>query len=214
MTIIVTESIPLLREAITLQLESIDLVANVSPAADLDQLPQLLKEKQADLLWLDGIFVEANENEWVKSLLKSHPGLKILIFGQGETALEIKRYFKQGISCYLPKTASAVEIDDALNSLSKGKPFIPESLSPLFSSWITEPKSPGKKKYCSHLTQRENEILQLIVNEHTTQQIALKLFISCCTVETHRQKIIQKLGVKNTAGIVREAIYNQLYIRN
>ncbi|MCO6477059.1 MAG: response regulator transcription factor [Phaeodactylibacter sp.] len=66
---------------------------------------------------------------------------------------------------------------------------------------------PKKKK----LTEREQEVLQLIIEEYTTKEIAKKLFISSCTVETHRLNIIQKLGVRNTAGIVREAMRMDLF---
>ncbi|MCR9014596.1 helix-turn-helix transcriptional regulator [Aquiflexum sp. XJ19-11] len=61
------------------------------------------------------------------------------------------------------------------------------------------------------LTKREKEILQLIVEEYTTQEIANKLFISFCTVETHRLHLIQKMGVRNTAGLVREAVARNIY---
>ena len=77
-----------------------------------------------------------------------------------------------------------------------------------FASWLTE-SAPKKKTGCK-LTQREQEVLQLIVDEFTTTEIAKKLFIGQCTVETHRIKLIQKLGVKNTAGLVREAVQRQL----
>jgi len=63
------------------------------------------------------------------------------------------------------------------------------------------------------LTPRENEVLQLIVEEHTINEIAKKLFISQCTVETHRVNLIHKLGVKNTAGLVRVAFEAGLYVR-
>jgi DNA-binding NarL/FixJ family response regulator len=214
MTILVSEAIPLLREALVLQLESSGRFTIVSTAAGVKQLQVMLREEHPDLLWLDGAFAEVREHGWIKSLTKEYPSLKILLFGQGDGAPEIKKYFKQGVFGYLPKTSSADEIEDALNSLAKNKQYVPPSLNHIFSNWLTGSKSPEKKKHGSHLTPRENEVLQLIVEEHTTQEIALELFISCCTVETHRQKIIQKLGVKNTAGIVREAIYNQLYVNS
>ena len=56
-------------------------------------------------------------------------------------------------------------------------------------------------------TNREMEILRLIINEHTTSEIAGKLFISKCTVETHRLHLLQKFDVKNTAGLVREGMF-------
>lgn len=61
------------------------------------------------------------------------------------------------------------------------------------------------------MTRREKEVLQLIMDEYTTREIASKLFISHCTVETHRINLIQKLGVKNTAGMVRVAFEYGLF---
>jgi len=62
------------------------------------------------------------------------------------------------------------------------------------------------------LTRREKEVLQLIVEENTTEEIARRLFISPCTVETHRANILGKLGVRNVAGIVREAMRRELCV--
>ena len=56
------------------------------------------------------------------------------------------------------------------------------------------------------ITRREKEILKLIVDEHTTQEISEKLFISLSTVETHRANLLSKLNVRNTAGLVRVAV--------
>lgn len=87
--------------------------------------------------------------------------------------------------------------------------YIPASMSKAFATWITV--ADHKKKQDNKLTQREQEILQLIVEEFTTSEIAKKLYIGQCTVETHRINLIQKLGVKNVAGLVRVALEAGLY---
>ncbi len=141
---------------------------------------------------------------------KKFPGLKILLFGENESMPAIRKYFKQGIFAYLPKTADPLEIETALSYLESGEPYVSPSLSHALSHWLTD--TVRKKKPGCNLTQREQEVLHLIVEEFTTPEIAKQLYISNCTVETHRINLIQKLGVKNVAGLVREAIQRQLYM--
>ena len=175
------------------------------------QAANLLAEWNPDLIWLDGGLPEVRQEQIVKHLRQTSPKSKILLFSAGDTIPEIKIYFKQGIHAYLPKTAGPGDIADALFNIQAGNLYIPASLNRTFASWITDPVR--KKKRGSEITQREKEVLSLIVEEHTTGEIAKKLFISYCTVETHRINLIQKLGVKNTAGLVRVAFEAGLYNR-
>jgi len=147
----------------------------------------------------------------IRSLQKKVPNTKILLFGSGENLPDIKKYFKQGIHGYLPKTAIAGDIRLAIEAVMAGRLYVPASVHRTFAAWLTDPLP--KKKPGHSLTPRENEVLQLIVEEHTTNEIAKKLFISQCTVETHRVNLIHKLGVKNTAGLVRVAFEAGLYVR-
>lgn len=165
---------------------------------------------QPDILWLDAALPEVQDGSAFLAIHKQHPDLKILLFGLGETAPEIRKYFKLGASAYLPKSADAEEILLALDCLKSGERYLPESINKALTNWLTN--TPRKKKPVSKLTDREQEVLQLIVEEFTTCEIAKKLFICQCTVETHRIKLIQKLGVKNVAGLVREAVQQQLYV--
>lgn len=191
------------------QFESSQQITITTVLSNLENLPQLLEAEQPDLLWLDGTLAGLKEIDLIALLRKKSPNTKILLFGSGETVPEIKKYFKQGIHAYLPKTATIAEIHLAVEAAITGNLYVPASLNRTFNTWLTDPvrkKTPGHK-----LTQRENEVLQLIVEEHTTNEIAKKLFISQCTVETHRVNLIQKLGVKNTAGLVRVAFEAGLY---
>ena len=66
--------------------------------------------------------------------------------------------------------------------------------------------TPKQSSFIPKLTRREKEVLDEILAEHTTQEIADKLCLSVSTVETHRQHLISKLGARNTAGLVKKAI--------
>jgi len=209
MNLVLIEAIPLLLQAVSQAIESKpgNMVCHKAP--NLDNLEFVLSDTRPDLLWLDATIPEVHDGNILQSIRKNYPHLKILLFGVGETVPEIRKYFKQGICGYLPKSADAAEIESALACVKAGELYVPASLNKAFASWVTDPV--GKKKPGCKLTQREQEILQLIIEEFTTTEIAKKLYIGKCTVETHRINLIEKLGVKNVAGLVREAIQRELY---
>lgn len=210
MNLVLIEAIPLLLRAINQAVESIPGHKIYYQAHNLEHLELTLQDDQIDLLWLDATIPEVHDGTAFQSIHRKKPRLKILLFGVGETVPEIRKYFKHGASAYLPKSADFGEIEAALACIEAGELYVPASLNKSFSNWLTDPVR--KKKPGCKLTQREQEILQLIVEEFTTTEIAKKLYIGPCTVETHRIKLIQKLGVKNVAGLVREAIQRQLYL--
>ncbi len=210
MNFVIIEAIPLLLRAIRLAIESNPEYRVCCHAPNLQNLEHKILTLQPDILWLDATMPEVQNGSAFHAIHKQNPDLKILLFGIGETVPEIRKYFKLGVSGYLLKTADAEEIISALDCLESGESYLPESLNKAFASWLTN--TVRKKKPDCKLTQREREILQLIVDEFTTCEIAKKLFIGQCTVETHRIKLIQKLGVRNVAGLVREAVQRQLYV--
>jgi len=210
MKTLLVENIPLLREALLLQLES-SCQITVLPSAELEHFDSFPSGEIPEFLWLDGTVKAIQETNLIQLIRRKFPDTRILIFGADESVPEIKKLFKQGIHAYLPKSSTAAEIQKALEEVMAGHLYIPAALTKTFSSWLLE--ASRKKKREHELTQRETEILFLIVEEHTTNEIAQKLFISHCTVETHRINMIHKLGVKNTAGLVRVAFEAGLYSR-
>lgn len=209
MVTLLFETIPLLRGALVVQLNAHPLITKILCLPAIDELESHISAQKPDLLWLDGAIESVRQAQLVKFIHKQYPTLKTLVFGGQEQVMEVKKLFKQGLHAYLPKSSTACEIDEAIASLSMGSHYLPTSFQATISFWLSS--LPAKKSGCNKLTEREKEVLMLIVDEFTTIEIAQKLFISQCTVETHRINLIHKLGVKNTAGLVREAISNQLY---
>jgi DNA-binding NarL/FixJ family response regulator len=113
----------------------------------------------------------------------------------------VKTALRNGTDGYLLKDASEQDFLSAVESVLKGEQYIQKNVQDLMLK-----EAMGQKKdtsYIPKLTRREKEILQLIVDEKTTQEIADTLFLSVSTVETHRMNLISKLGVKNVAGLVK-----------
>jgi DNA-binding NarL/FixJ family response regulator len=175
-------------------------------ATDTDALLTSLSVTRADFLLLDGSGDDRDLAGLCTRLFQIQPDLKILIYSNTFNSLETRRLLNAGIRGFLLKTATRQEFINAVYEVYNGEYYIhaPIQKMLIFSS-------PTERAIHKELTKREKEILQLIVNEFTTKEIAQKLYVSHCTIETHRLNIIQKLGVKNTAGLVREAIYMDIY---
>lgn len=160
-------------------------------------------------VWMDGSREIKNILKICKENFHKNPKSKTLIFCDSKDPMLIKSFLSAGIFGYFPTQCNTNLIKDALDQISIGNKYIDPKLSQfLTQNLLGIGKTTSRKDL---ITKREKQILQLIIEEYTTQEIADKLFISFCTVETHRLHLIQKMGVRNTAGLVREALYSNLY---
>ena len=144
--------------------------------------------------------------QYCKQLLARAPASRIVVFCKDETSKKVKTFFTAGVKGYALPTICPEELSKAMIAMDTNEVYLDPRIS---ASWANQ-----RLGLCNRgvsLTRREQEVLQLIVNEYTTKEIAEKLFISSCTAETHRLNIMHKLGVRNTAGLVREALRQELY---
>lgn len=163
--------------------------------------------KNVQFIWIDVITEIKNLLKLSQRILKKQPKLKVFVFGEFKDPQSIKSIFRSGISGYFSRNCCTESIKEAIQKADSSKPYVDPQMTELFMESIIQSNSQSNK---DHLTKREKQILQLIVEEYTTEEIASKLFISPCTVETHRLHLIQKMGVRNMAGLVREAICGNL----
>jgi DNA-binding NarL/FixJ family response regulator len=206
-TILVVESIPLLRSMLCQLLSNISQTHTSIVTMEYEALTPSLTLKP-DWVWLDGSNPLVKSRNFLKNLKKLNKDLKVIVFGQDDSISDIHGYYQQGVLGYLPKTSSQDDIIEMIQSVEEGKVFISTALLQSVKSWTTPPV---KKRIKYQLTPREKEVLNLIVEEYSTKEIADKLFVCPCTIETHRLNLIQKLEVKNTAGLVRKAIQERLW---
>lgn len=132
--------------------------------------------------------------------LRDRPELGILVLTMHKSSEFIRNILMAGASGYLHKDADRATLLEAIHSIYTTGSYHSAETARLL-------RQVGKKDPLeSKISPRELEIIRLIADEHTTPEIAEALFISVHTVETHRQNILSKLGLKNTAGLVKYAI--------
>ena len=160
-------------------------------------------EDTIQVLLLDINLPDGNGINACKELLLKHPNLKIIALTNFEDSIFIKQILKNGALGYLLKNTSKSELIEAIKEVTDGNRYLPKKINNiLLNDSIGVENS---SYFIPKLTTREKEILALIIKEYTTEEIANELFISAKTVESHRGNLIQKLGVKNSAGLVRVA---------
>jgi len=174
-------------------------------ANDGKELLKLLKLKPADLVLLDISMPGINGVETCALIKKEHPKVKTLILTQHHDSKTIGDSLDAGADGYLLKEASKRELLIAINTIMETGIYYSKQVSDQYISHIHRIRS-GLKQKQIELTSREHEILYLIIDELTAQEIAERLFLSINTVATHRKNLLQKFQVRNTAGLVREAI--------
>lgn len=167
-----------------------------------------IQTRRPDVLLLDMQLPDINGPELATSILKLFPQQRILVLSSTDILLQVKKMLKLGCMGYLLKDADDTTIIKAIETVQDGGQY----LSPILHQQLIDDLFRNKKaeKKNTMLTRREKEVLQLIIDEHTNQEIADKLFISLHTVENHRISLLHKLEVKNTAGLVKVALQSGL----
>jgi DNA-binding NarL/FixJ family response regulator len=165
-----------------------------------DELLEALVKQQPDVLLLDIQMPGKNGLELAAIITKTYKNIKIIALTNIDVLAQIKKILLQGVLGYLLKDASPEIIIKAIETVNEGGQYIQESLK---QQLLNSLSMLNAKQI---VTRREKEILQMIVDEFTNQEIADKLYLSLRTVENHRNNLLQKLKVKNTAGLVKIAI--------
>ncbi len=155
-----------------------------------------LAKAEPDVLLMDVVMPGSIGVDNFKEVLKHYPHQKILAFTALNSPAIIEMLFKQGVKGYVNKNQSLDELKTALFDVFYGRLHLPKDYE-----FIRRKLNNGKE--LEELSKREIEILQLIVKEKKTSDIANLLQISVNTVETHRKHLFEKLGVTNLAGLVK-----------
>ncbi|MBL7941653.1 MAG: response regulator transcription factor [Flavobacteriales bacterium] len=192
--------------ALITSLDDMELAGSFERASGLMEFLKNDSGERADtlVLLLDIHLKDADGAELCAQLSKSYPNLGIIGFSSMEEPAVISTMLKKGAKSFVLKTTGAQQLTEAIRETAAGRQYLSPEIVPLLLGLAGGAKT--GKSYLPSLSRREKEVLGLIVKEYTTQEIAEALFISVNTVETHRNNLLQKLGVKNVAGLVREAI--------
>jgi two-component system, NarL family, response regulator DegU len=213
-TIAVADDHALFRKGLVGLLEDFGFVEHVYEAANGLELIELLKiaDPLPEIVLLDLRMPVMDGVEATEKIKELFPGIKIIILTMQDDESFILHMIEKGINSFLLKNVEPEELERVIKTLQTREFYFNEKLSDMVVKALY---SKGKKTssiyYDSLFTEREIEILKLICEELTNQEIADKLNVSKRTIDGHRTSLFEKSGVKNTAGLVIYAVKNGIY---
>jgi len=183
----------------------------VGEAADGLQAIEKVKLLKPDIVLMDINMPLMNGIEAAHRIVHGEPPVKVLILTQYEHEEYVRRVIQSGASGYILKNSLTGDLMLAIHAVQMNEKFFTPSISSLIvQTFVKQTLGEAPQKTTRELTHREMEILQLIAEGNTNQQIAEKLFISVRTVEFHRANILDKVGVHDVAGLVKYAIQKKI----
>ncbi len=204
--LVIADDHPVIIDGIKTILENQKEIQLVAEVYDGNALLDLLEKKEVDVVLTDINMPGTNGIDATRMIKEKYPDIKVIAFSQYDEKRFIKQVLKRGASGYMLKNTPAKEIIHAIKMVHDGGMYLSPGLPNVFGD---KPKKRSNYLF-PELSPRELDVLRLICQGKNTQEIADALFISYNTVETHRANILLKVGVKNTAGLVKWAVENEI----
>ena len=205
MRVLIADDHTMVRESLVSVLQAAGDVQVVAQAADGVEAVEKALQTRPDVVIADLSMPRLNGLEVVRRLREALPQTRVLVLtmhGEDEYVLQAVR---AGASGYLVKDSAASELLAALRSLHGGRGHFGPQAAKTLADQLQRPERPLEDPY-GRLTEREREVFHLMADGMTTKDIAQRLGISTKTVENHRGHVLDKLGVRNTAELVRYAL--------
>jgi DNA-binding NarL/FixJ family response regulator len=201
LTIVLADDHPVVRQGIKslLEREHFDIVGE---AADGVEAVHLVEKHQPDVVVLDLSMPNMNGITAVGHIRKVSPRTKIVLLTMYTDEHHVLQALRSGVKACLTKTQAVEHLIVAIREVCAGGVYLSPSVSgAVVQAYLTKSEVPYDP-----LTDRERQVLQLVAEGNTTKEIALILGVASKTAETHRVKVMEKLDIHSTAGLVRYAI--------
>ena len=191
----------MLVEGLTLSINESTIAKVTGASSSLAQCRTALDAELPDVLLLDINLPDGSGVDFCTEIKQKYPGLKILILTTHNEYSITRRVMNNGASGYILKNALSEEVITGIETVMNGKIFLCDEIDVLMKKRNENP---------IWLTVREQELLRLIIDGYTNQEIAGKMFLSIETIKTYRKNLLLKLGAKNSMVLVKMALEQKL----
>jgi len=204
--ILICDDHKIFREGLRALLEKQPGIRVVGEARDGIESVRLAKELSPDIVIMDISMPGLNGIEASRKLAKMRKAARVIALSMHNDRKYVTEIFKAGARAYLLKDSAFEELMDAIKAVNCGRFFLSAGItSVVLGDYIKGPGGDPRSPF-TILSSREREVLQLLAEGLRTKEISHKLGLSVKTVETHRKKIMEKLGIQSIAGLTRYAV--------
>jgi len=197
----------MVRDGLKLLLESQQDITVVGLAANGREAVKLVKNTAPDVVILDIAMPELNGLEAALKIRDALPRTRIIILSMHATSEHVFRALQAGADGYLLKESAGAEVVRAVRTAYAGRRYLSEKIATVAQGMnLSEQGAASAKSPLESLSEREREVLQLVVEGGSSAEIASAINLSPKTVETYRSRIMQKLDVHDVPGLVKFAL--------
>lgn len=199
--VVIVDDYPVIIEGIKKLIDSSKDMELAGTALCATDCKKMLECISPNVVLLDVNLPDINGVDLCKYIREKYPTIYIIAFAELKELFYIQKMMQDGAHGCLVKNASPSDILEGIRTVASGKPLLDKKVAGLISLYENSK---------SILTARERDILYLIMEGHTNKEIAERLFLGVETVNSYRKNLLLKLGVKNTAAMVKLAIAEKL----
>ena len=180
----------------------LNIVLTAKSGVNVIKYIDINKDDKIDLVITDISMPDLDGIALNKMIKDKNPQIKTLVVSMHNESEKIDDLIENNVDGYVPKNAEKAELLTAIHTILKGEKYFSKQIKDIY----LENKFAKQKEQEIKLTKREIEVITLIAEEYTTQEIADQLFLSKHTVESYRKNLIAKLNVRNLAGLTKYAL--------
>jgi len=209
-SILIADDHELVRRGLCAVVMEVDGWTVVAEAGNGRAAVELALQHQPDVAVLDLAMPEQNGLEATRHIVAQAPGTRVLILTAHESDQVVREVFEAGAQGYLLKSDAGHELVAAIQALLDGKPYFTSKVAPLILQGYLGAGSAAAARVGGKLSPRERQIVQLLAEGRTNKDIARRLGITVKTAEKHRNNIMNKMGFRSLADLVRYAVRNRI----
>ena len=208
--VLIADDHQIMIDGVRLMLAAETDIACVAEATDGRRALNALGRVDVDVALVDISMPIINGIELARLIARDYPRVRVVGLSMLQEVSLIKSMLHHGAAGFLPKNAGQQEVVAAIRAVAAGQRHVSKPIADLLLSQLNRRRATRVHAPFPPLSRREKEVLRLILNERTTAEIAEALFVTAGTVESHRRNMLTKLGVRNTAGLVRTCLEHGL----
>jgi DNA-binding NarL/FixJ family response regulator len=204
--IVVVDDHPIVREGLVRVIEQTADLRVCGQAQDIPQALEVIQSSKPALVVLDISLGGQNGLELIKDLKVRHPRLPILVHSMYDEGMYAERCLRAGARGYLMKQEPPPRLIGAVRQVLRGEVALSDVMTKQLLCRLSDGKTSRGSSPSELLSDRELEVFELVGRGRRTQDIAQTLHLSDKTIQTHREHIKEKLGIKDAVGLVRRAV--------